>query len=155
RSKYRIRHEIERYSGVRLRRIVDRDGDTGAFLIVTFHDPGTATRVNEALRAEGIVTSSQGINNVLMTHWGLHIYSNIPSLVNQTSVDRGFPWKLVENKDSQPNYAKGTCPVADSLFERSILLAIPSCLTESDEDDIIQAFRKVLSHLPTSAREHT
>jgi hypothetical protein len=32
------------------------------------------------------------------------------------------------------------------LFERSILLAIPSCLTETDEDDIIHAFRKVLAH---------
>jgi len=27
-----------------------------------------------------------------MTDWGLHIYSNIPSLVNKTSTDRqGFP----------------------------------------------------------------
>ena len=45
------------------------------------------------------------------------------------------------------DYGKGTCPVADSLFERSILLAIPSCLTRQDEDDIIRAFDKVLRAL--------
>ena len=37
------------------------------------------------------------------------------------------------------------CPQADSLRERSILLAIPPCLTGRDEDDIIRSFDKVLS----------
>ena len=61
-----------------------------------------------------------------MTDWGLHIYYNIPSLVNQASVDgRGFPWKLAENAGSHYGYEKGTCPVADSLFERSIILCSP------------------------------
>ena len=150
-SKYRIRKELERYSQIRLRSIVDPSGDTGAFLIVIFPDAHAAKWASNALRAEGITTSSQGINNVVMTDWGLHIYSNIVSLVNQTSIDKNsFPWKLAENRNSKPLYAKGTCPVADGLFERSVLLAIPSCLTEKDEDDIILALRKVLSHLPTA-----
>jgi dTDP-4-amino-4,6-dideoxygalactose transaminase len=144
-SKYRIRQALEAYPNIRLRRIVDPSGDTGCFLIVTFENAGTAKRMNQALRAEGIVTSPQGMTNVLMTEWGLHIYFNIVSLVNQTSSDgRGFPWKLHENRQSKPTYARGTCPTADSLFERSILLAIPSCLTEVDEADIVHAFRKVL-----------
>jgi dTDP-4-amino-4,6-dideoxygalactose transaminase len=148
RSKYRIRQELEKYPQLRLRRVVDPDGDSGCFLIVTFPDPPTAKQVNQALRAEGIVTSSQGVNDVVMTDWGLHIYSNIVSLVNQTSADQaGFPWRLAENANPKPSYRKGTCPVADSLFERSILLAIPSCLTQLDEDDIIRAFHKVLDHM--------
>jgi dTDP-4-amino-4,6-dideoxygalactose transaminase len=152
RSKYRIRQELEKSSQLRLRRIVDPDGDTGCFLIVTFPDHATARQVNKALRAEGIVTSSQGVNDVVMTDWGLHVYSNIVSLVNQTSVDTaGFPWKLAENEQSKPTYSKGACPTADSLFERSILLAIPSCLTERDEDDIVFAFRKVLTHYTSNA----
>jgi dTDP-4-amino-4,6-dideoxygalactose transaminase len=147
RSKYRIRRELEKYSRLRLRKILDVNGDTGCFLIVTFEDSETAKRVNNALRAEGIVTSSQGINNVVMTNWGLHIYSNNVSLVNMTSInENGFPWRLPENRHSRMSYAKGTCPVADSLFERSLLLAIPSCLTRQDEDDIVRAFDKVLSH---------
>jgi dTDP-4-amino-4,6-dideoxygalactose transaminase len=145
-SKYRIRKELEKLPQVRFRKIVDPQGDTSCFMISIFDTPDVAMQVNRALRAEGIVTSSQGVNNVVMTNWGLHVYFNIPSLVNKTSVDKkGSPWKLAENQGSTASYHKGTCPMADSLFERSILLAIPSCLTEQDEEDIVHAFRKVLS----------
>lgn len=146
-SKYRIRRALESQSGLQLRRIVDPEGDTGCFLISTYPDAETARSVSRALRAEGIATSSQGVNNVVMTDWGLHIYSNITSLVHRTSVDKaGFPWMLADNRDSELSYEKGACPVADSLFERSILLAIPSCLAKEDEEDIIHAFQKVMSH---------
>jgi dTDP-4-amino-4,6-dideoxygalactose transaminase len=145
-SKYRIRRVLEEYSAVRLRKILDPEGDTGAFLILTLHDPRTAKRVNLALREEGIITSDQGISNILPTEWGLHLYYRNKSLLEKASVDPGgFPWKLVENATLQHDYAKGSCPVADDLFDRSILLPIPSCLTTRDEDDIIAAFRKVLA----------
>lgn len=145
RSKYRIRKALEKFPQVKLRRIVDPRGDTACFLITTYPTAEIAKRVNEALRAEGIVTSPQGVSNIVMTGWGLHIYYNNISLVKRTSVDRrGFPWKLAENAGLGGEIRKGSCPVADSLFERSILLAIPSCLTRRDEDDIIRAFEKVL-----------
>jgi dTDP-4-amino-4,6-dideoxygalactose transaminase len=148
RSKYRIREALQKFPQVALRRIVDPTGDTGCFLITTYPDAETAKKINEALRAEGIVTSPQGVSDVLMTDWGLHLYYNIKSLVERTSVDgRGFPWKLAENAGLARDYHKGACPVADRLFERSILLAIPSCLTEKDEEDIIRAFDKVLTAL--------
>jgi dTDP-4-amino-4,6-dideoxygalactose transaminase len=143
-SKYRIRKALEKFPQIRLRRIVDPAGDTAPFLITTYRDPETAKRVNHALRAEGVVTFPQGITNIVMTDWGFHLYYNIASLVKRTSADPGgFPWSLTENIGLMTEYAKGTCPVADSLFERSILLAIPSLLTERDEDDIIHAFEKV------------
>jgi 8-amino-3,8-dideoxy-alpha-D-manno-octulosonate transaminase len=133
RSKYRIREALGKFPRVQLRKMVDAD---------------CAKRVNQALRAEGIVTSPQGLSNVLMTDWGLHLYSNNISLVNKTSVDgHGFPWKLVEKQGLGQDYGKGLCPKADDLFERTILLAIPSCLTEHDENDIIRAFEKVLGDL--------
>ena len=145
RSKYRIREALGRFPGVQLRKIIDPAGDTGCFLITTYADAQTAQSVNRALRAEGIITFPQGVSNVVMTDWGLHLYTNNVSLVDKTSVDgRGFPWKLAENQSSGQNYSKGTCPRADSLFERSILLPIPSCLTEKDESEIIRAFEKVL-----------
>ncbi len=144
RSKYHIRQALEKLPGISLRRIVDPAGDTSPFLITTYKDVDTAKIVNKALRAEGIVTHPQGLSNILMTEWGFHLYYNIASLVQRTSVDRGgFPWTLSENRGLKVEYSKGTCPVADSLFERSILLAIPSSLTERDEDDVIQAFEKV------------
>jgi hypothetical protein len=100
-----------------------------------------ADAVNGAMRAEGIVTFKQGVSNVLMTDWGLHLYYNNPSLVAR----RGFPWNLPANEGSLRDYSKGACPVADSLFERSILIPIPSCLTQQDEEDIMLAFEKSLS----------
>lgn len=141
RSKYRIRQALERFpEQVQLRKIQNPAGDTGSFLITTYRDPETARQVNQALRAEGIVTFSQGLSNILMTDWGLHLYYNNRSLVAR----KGLAWDLAENAGLERSYAKGACPVADSLFERSILLPIPSCLTEQDEDDIIRAFEKVL-----------
>jgi 8-amino-3,8-dideoxy-alpha-D-manno-octulosonate transaminase len=148
RSKYRIRRALERFDSVRLRRILDPAGDTGCFLITTYADAATARRVNAALRGEGIRTFPQGISNILMTDWGLHLYYNNVSLVKR----RGLAWKLSENAGLVRNYAKGACPAADSLFERSILLPIPSCLTEKDEDDIILAFEKALTALSEGER---
>jgi dTDP-4-amino-4,6-dideoxygalactose transaminase len=145
-SKYRLRAALKKFPQITLRRIVDEAGDTGCFLLTTFPTAAMAREVNTALRAEGIVTFSQGVSNIVMTEWGLHVYYNIPSLVHKTSVDKsGFPWSLAENQQSQMEYAKGTCPYADSLFERTCLLAVPSSLTERDEQDIIAAFDKVLS----------
>ena len=146
RSKYRIRQALAGYPGIDLRKIVDPLGDTGCFLLTIYPSPETARRINQALRAEGIVTLPQGVNNIVMTEWGLHIYYNIPSLVRKTGVDkRNSPWSLAENSESRTEYGKGTCPVADDLFERTILLAIPSNLTEQDEQDILHAFDKVLT----------
>lgn len=144
RSKHRIRIALEKLGGIGLRRIIDPAGDTSAFLITTYKDAATARRFNAALRAEGVLTHPQGVSNIVMTDWGFHLYYNIASLVGRTSVDRaGFPWNLAENSGLRSEYAKGTCPVADSLFERSILLAIPSSLTGRDEQDIVRAFEKV------------
>jgi 8-amino-3,8-dideoxy-alpha-D-manno-octulosonate transaminase len=146
RSKYRIREALQKFPCVQLRKVVDPEGDTGCFLITTYPDANSAQRVNQALRAEGIVTSAQGVSDVVMTDWGLHLYFNNVSLVHKTSVDgRGFPWKLAENRELVHDYSKGTCPKADNLFERSVIISIPSCLTEQDEADIIHAFEKVLT----------
>lgn len=145
-SKYRLRNALKRFPQLRLRTIHDEAGDTGCFLITTFPSAQIANRATDALRAEGIVTFPQGASNIVMTNWGLHIYSNIPGLVRKAAIDKtGAPWTLAENRESQYEYGKGACPRADSLFEKSSILAVPSCLTQQDEDDIIQAFDKVFS----------
>lgn len=144
-SKYRIREAIAGFKGVSLRRIQDPEGDTGCFLITTYPDAETALAVSEGLRREGIATFPQGLSNVVMTRWGLHLYYNIASLVRRTSRSRaGEPWSLELNASSRCEYGKGACPVADSLFERSIIIPIPSCLSARDEDSVIEAFRRVL-----------
>jgi 8-amino-3,8-dideoxy-alpha-D-manno-octulosonate transaminase len=142
--KYRIRKALARSEEVSLRRAIDPAGDTGCFLITTYPDAVLAQAVNSAMRAEEIVTFEQGMSNVLMTDWGLHLHYNNLSLVAR----RGFPWDLPANEPSLRDYSKGACPVADSLFERSILIPVPSCLTRQDEKDIMLAFEKGLSVIP-------
>lgn len=144
-SKRRIRSSLEKLPLIRLRRLIDPAGDTGCFLISVFPDAETAQAVCAGLRREGIRTSPQGTTNVVMNDLGLHIYYNMAGLVHRTSCDKsGFPWNLAENRFSENRYDRGTCPNADSLFDRSIMLAIPSTLSEQDEDDIIRAFDKVI-----------
>ena len=143
-SKRRIRERLQAFANVcKLRRLIDCEGDTGPFLITTYRDAATAKWVCQALRAEGIVPETGGVSNIVMTDWGLHLYYNHLSLVRRT----GLAWQLAENQPLVHSYAKGTCPVADGLYERSVLLAIPSCLSEQDERDIIEAFEKVLGAL--------
>ncbi len=92
RSKYRIRKVLEQFPQVQLRRIVDQPGDTGCFLITTYADNRTAQEVCSALRSEGIVTYPEGLSNIVMTDWGLHLYTNNTSLRQRSSTDaKGFP----------------------------------------------------------------
>jgi dTDP-4-amino-4,6-dideoxygalactose transaminase len=144
-SKYRIRQALERYAGtVQLRTVKDPSGDTGCFLITTYPNAEAARRVNTALRAEGITTFPQGVSNIVMTEWGLHLYYNNRSLVAK----KGLAWEIAANNEGPArNYAKGACPVADGLFERSIIIPVPSCLVPQDEDDIIRGFEKVLGEV--------
>jgi 8-amino-3,8-dideoxy-alpha-D-manno-octulosonate transaminase len=143
RSKHRVRAALE--GRVQLRSIPDLEGDTGCFLITTYPDRAEAERVQQGLRGQGIRTGAQGVSNIVMTNWGLHLYYNNRSLTRRASVDgRGFPWSLPANEEARHSYERGACPNADSLFERSILIPIPSCLNERDEDDVIAAFDRVL-----------
>jgi 8-amino-3,8-dideoxy-alpha-D-manno-octulosonate transaminase len=142
-SKYRVRAALEGRVG--LRRILDPAGDTGCFLITIYPSGEEAGRVQRGLAEQGIRTGPQGMSNILMTRWGLHLYSSNRALARRASVDGGgFPWSHPANAGSRANYEKGACPAADSLFERSLLLPIPSCLTEQDEGDLIAAFGRAL-----------
>jgi 8-amino-3,8-dideoxy-alpha-D-manno-octulosonate transaminase len=151
RSKYRIREFLATRSQVSLRRVVDPRGDTGCFLITTYKTEKDARAVNKMLRDLGIVGPCAGTSNVILEDYGLHVYFNIPALVMKVGTDaKGSPWTLEENRESKNSYIKGSCPRADDLFERSQILAIPSCLTAQDEDGIIEAFRLTLDRLEQS-----
>jgi len=144
-SKYRILQSLNALPRVRPRKIIDPTGDTGGFLITTYPDEKTARQTCASMRANGIATVSPDTSNVVLADYGLHIYYNIASLVQKRGTDsRGTPWTLQENRSSEVSYQKGTNPVADDLFNRSILFTIPSCLNRQDEDDIIQGFHQAL-----------
>jgi dTDP-4-amino-4,6-dideoxygalactose transaminase len=144
-SKLRIREALGSMRRVKLRRLVDPAGDTGAFLLTIFASERIARAVNTRMRWHGISCSADAVSNVILADYGLHIYSNIPALVRKTATDvSGAPWNLESNRQSVYDYGHGCCPVADGLFRRTQLLTIPSCLSERDEQDIIDAFSDAL-----------
>ena len=111
RSKQRIRAALAKMPGLILRRLVDPAGDTSCFLLTTFRDGNTASAVRDALGAEGIRTYPQGITNILLKDFGLHVYYNIASLVRRSSVEPGgFPWSHPANRGSAAATIEGHAP---------------------------------------------
>ena len=148
-AKWKIREALSQIPDMTFRTVPDPAGDSGPFMITTFADAETCTRVVEALRAEGIRGPEGSLSCLAMREWGLHWYFNIPSLTRKRSNSRdGFPWTHPENAfASEISYDRGCLPVCDDLHDRSALLTIASKLTDDDVDDIILAFRKVANGL--------
>lgn len=139
-SKQRIKSALGDMEGVSFRRLNDPDGDTGPFLILTFERESRATDVTQSLM-------KSGLENVFhLSHYGLHIYHNIRSLVEKVPLSpAGNPWSLLQNAGRAPAYAKGACPVSDDLFDRSVIITIPSRLTERQEQDLAHAIRNAIT----------
>jgi len=138
-SKRRIKAMLEGTPGLGFRRLNDPDGDAGAFLVLMLADEAAATGTVDHLKGAGL-------HNVFrIADYGLHIYSNIPSLVGKVPLSpAGNPWDLEANRDSVHDYNKGACPVSDALFARSVLVPIPSRLTEQQEQFAAKAIRAVV-----------
>lgn len=144
-AKWRIREGLSDIPGLGLRTIPCPAGDTGPFLITLLRDEETARRFAAAVHSEGIAGPGGRPLCVSMRDWGLHWYSNIPSLVRRTSNSRdGFPWSHPQNSFAAGyDYDVGALPSCDDLHARSAILSIGSTLAEQDVDDIILALRKV------------
>ena len=138
-SKQRIKDMLGQIKGVSFRRLNDPDGDTGPFLILTFDKESRAVRITQHLK-------NDGIENVFhLSNYGLHIYHNIRSLVERIPLSpAGNPWSLPQNANSVFEYGKGTCPTSDDLFERSVIITIPSRLTAEQEREMAQTIRNAI-----------
>lgn len=144
-AKWRIRRELEGTPGLAFRHVPDPDGDSGPFLLMMLPSESLAREFVQALQAEGIKGPDGSLTCVAMRDWGLHWYSNIPSLVHKRSNSRdGFPWTHPANQFAAGySYGHGTLPHTDDLHARGALLSIASTLSDRDVDDIIHAMRKV------------
>ncbi len=142
--KYALREKLATIQGLRFRRIIDPDGDSGSFLIMVWKDRATCLAVVEKTRDAGIRTGAAGINNIPMTEWGLHIYYNNASLVERRSLSAaGRPWSDPLNAFSANyDYGKGALPVIDDLLDRSSLLAIPPVLSDEAIERIGAVFQQ-------------
>jgi dTDP-4-amino-4,6-dideoxygalactose transaminase len=139
-SKRRIKASLGKVTDLRFRRLNDAEGDAGAFLVMLFDTPAAAASVTKAMKAAGLH------NVCLVAEYGLHIYSNIPALVNKVPLSpAGNPWSLPQNTASVYTYAQGTCPRSDALFARAVLLPVPSRLTKQQEEAAAQIVREAVS----------
>ena len=144
-AKWRIRDALSDIPGLGFRHIPCPEGDTGPFLLTVLRNEDIARRFAAAVHAEGIAGPNGRPLCVSMRDWGLHWYSNIPSLVRRTSNSRdGFPWSHPHNAFAADYaYGPGELPFCDDLHARGAVLSIGSTLAEQDVDDIIIALRKV------------
>jgi len=143
-AKYRIRKGLEEIRGLKLRRILDPDGDSGLFLLMTWPNEEIRDKVVKETRKAGIVTGSKGLNNLTMPEWHQHIYYQIPSLVKKKGLNStGRPWTDPLNEFAKDySYDKGTCPFTDDLIACSSLLSISPTLTDEVCDHIAEEFQK-------------
>ncbi len=146
-KKYALKKRMSSIPGLSFRRVIDLEGDTGAFLLMIWKDRQTCLRVVEQTRNAGVRCGPSGLNNIPMTDWGLHIYFNNASLVRKSPLNAaGRPWSDPLNEFAKSyDYEKGAVPVLDSLLERSSLLAIPPVLTDDAIEHIAVAFEKAAS----------
>jgi len=139
-SNDRIRAMLEGTPGVRFRRIHDTAGETGPFLIFLLEDQQKALSAVEKMKRFGLH------NTYRIADYGLHVYSNIRALVDKVPLSpAGNPWTLAENAASVYSYQQGACPQSDALFARSVLLPIPSRLSEEQEKAAAEAVRAAVT----------
>jgi len=127
-SNRRIRKALAGLGGLGFRRLNDEAGDTGPFLVLLLDSPQRAQQVTAAIRQGGYE------NVCRVADYGLHVYFNIPSLVGKAPLSAaGNPWSLPANAASRYDYARGACPRSDELFDRGVIVTIPSRLTRQQE----------------------
>ena len=147
-SKTRIKARLEGTPGLTFRRLNDAEGDSGPFLIIILKDAASAIRA-------AVKMKELGLHNIWrLEEYGLHMYYNIKTLVQKIPLSTaGNPWSLAENAESIYDYNKGACPQSDALFERSVLIPIPSRLTEQQEEFAVEAIREAVTQSCLSLRE--
>ena len=140
---------LAKIPGVMPRRVIDPAGDSGSFVILTWPNAEICQKMVEMTRAEGVRPGPDGIGNVVMTNWGLHIYYQNVSLVEKHAINSaGRPWSDPLNVFAKDiSYGKGTLPRMDDLIERSSLIPVSPHLSEKTCDQIIGIFQTCASRL--------
>jgi 8-amino-3,8-dideoxy-alpha-D-manno-octulosonate transaminase len=135
---------IAEIPGTTPRRVIDPNGDSGPFVIMTWPSAEVCDQMVELTRSAGVKPGPWGIGNIRMVDWGLHIYYNNVSLVEKRGVNSaGRPWSDPLNEfHKEISYAKGALPQMDELIERSNLITVPPALTEEGCNQIVDIFHQ-------------
>lgn len=135
--------------GVKTRRLVDPEGDSGPFVIITFPTAEVAKQMVKKTRAAGVRPGAWGFGNFRVAEFYFHIYHHNVSLVAKRGVNSsGHPWTDSRNEFSKEiSYGPGTLPQLDDLAERSVLITVAPVLTEETCDRIIEIYYNAAAEL--------
>ena len=149
RQNHKLYAGLEGVAGSRNRTVHDSAGDTGPFVTLIWPSAEVCGRMVRATRAAGVRTGPKSGGNVPLSTFGLHLYYNVPSLVNKRPLNAsGYPWTAPENAFAENYvYAQGTLPVADDLFARSSLLSVSPALSDEACEQIVDIFWRSAAEL--------
>jgi dTDP-4-amino-4,6-dideoxygalactose transaminase len=142
------RHNQQLYAGLgkipgaKPRRVIDPAGDSGPFVLITWPTAEICEQIVNMTRAAGVRPGPDGIGNIRMTDWGMHIYYNNVSLIEKHGVNSaGRPWSDPLNEWAKDiDYHKGLLPQMDDLIDRTCLITVSPQLTPEICDQIINIY---------------
>jgi dTDP-4-amino-4,6-dideoxygalactose transaminase len=143
---------LSKIPGAKPRRIIDPAGDSGPFVLMTWPTAEICEKLVNATRAAGVRPGPNGIGNIRMTDWGMHIYYNNISLIEKHGVNSaGRPWSDPLNEWAKDiDYNKGLLPQMDDLIERSCMITVSPQLTPEICDRMIEIYTDCAAKLGLS-----
>ena len=141
--KLRILRQLRSFAGITPQTLNDAAGEIGYRLVFYPATHELGQQIAAALRAEGIPAGYRGPNG--RPDW--HVYSDMFPITLKPGTmptDRPFDLPEYQERDGHVEYAKGLCPVADDLFNRSVTIPLNQWYSETDCDAIAAGINKVL-----------
>ncbi|NMC03890.1 MAG: hypothetical protein GYA24_01700, partial [Candidatus Lokiarchaeota archaeon] len=114
-------------------------GDTGYYCIfyLPWHDLPEAVKITKGREIASALDAYQ-LHPWFMHDFEIHVYYNIPQLVEKWPMNNGCPWACTRNAfHAAYHYARGTLPYLDELFVTAIGINVPSQLTQEHEAKIV------------------
>lgn len=135
--------------GATPRRRIDPDGDSGAFVIVSFPDAEITKEIVKRTRAAGVRPGPWGFGNIRVAEFYFHIYHHNVSLVMKRGVNSaGYPWTEPRNAFAEEiQYKPGTLPRLDDLAERSVILPVAPVLSAENCGRIVEIYQQTAAEL--------
>lgn len=133
--------KIARHKAITLQEIPDPAGDASIALIFFARDAGAAEQISAALQAENIGAGVLYKPDVT----DYHIYAHWSPLIEQRPwTPAGGPWRWAQR---EIRYTRDDCPRSLDLLGRAIHLNVNPLLTDSDLEETLDGFEKVLGKL--------
>jgi len=136
----RVVSGLEPFRRTKVRPSNDIEGDVGYTLVLIAEDKPSASRIAEALAAEGVPAGARGTK----TSRDWHIYAYWEQILERkTSTDEGCPFTCPYYEGPLPPYSQDMCARSLDLFDRAVHIGVNQYWTEADCRNVASAINKV------------